>query len=227
MKLFLALPIYQDVEPWFVISLLEFTKRPPCEVVIKPRIGDSDISRSRNCLAADFLASDCTHFLFLDSDLIFSPEHIDRLVGHAKNGHDIVAGLYPKKQMELGWVCNILEEPQAEREDGLQRVKYAGTGCLLVSRKVFDVMRAKRPEIEYAPDEGDAPGVKWDFFAKGVYRFPCGLRRYLSEDWFFCQAALDLGFDIWMDTSIVLKHVGKAIYPLQPIESFADPIAQH
>jgi hypothetical protein len=222
MKLFLGLPVYGAYNAHFVHSMFALITQRPCPMIIRPCVGDSLVARARNRLCAQFLASDCTHMLQLDTDLIFSPEHIAKLIHHAEAGHDIIAGLYPKKQKELGWVCNVLDQPEPDRPDGLQRVKYAGTGCLMVSRAVLLAMINQHPEIEYDPDEGDESGVKHDFFATGVRAFE-GRRRYLSEDWMFCQRALDLGFDIMMDTTVILKHVGEMIYPLQAIESFAQP----
>lgn len=230
MKLFLAIPTYGGMNPHFVQSLLRLMlHRPrPFGIQLGLCIGDSLVSRARNKLCADFLASDCTHLLFIDSDLVFDPAHIFRLADHAARGVEIAAGLYAKKQKDLGWVCNMLDEDEGPNAHGLQRVKYAGTGCLLFSRRVLEAMRAALPEIEYDPDDGEQ-GVKWDFFATGVRVFEWGAgtparRRYLSEDWMFCQRALDLGFDIWMDTGVVMKHVGECVYPLQEIESFADPV---
>lgn len=223
MKLFLALPVYGAYNAHFVHCLLQLVASRPCEIVVRPCVGDSLVARARNRLCAEFLASDCTHLLFLDTDLIFSIEHIARLVKHAELPElKVICGLYPKKQKELGWVCNVFDEEQPLHEDGLQRVKYAGTGCMLLSRSLLNAMRLALPEIEYDPDEGDSPGIKWDFFATGVRAFD-GRRRYLSEDWMFCQRVLDLGEDIWMDTQVILKHVGEMVYPLQEIESFAVP----
>lgn len=224
MQLFLALPIYGHVHAPFALSLLNLTARRPCDMVIRPCIGDSLVARARNRLAAEFLASDCTHILWLDSDLIFSPEHIAELVRHGER-HPLVCGLYPKKQKDLGWVINLLDQPQKPDEQGLHKIKYAGTGCLLIAREVFERMRAAHPEIEYDPDEGDTPSVKWDFFSCGVVKFPDGRRRYLSEDWYFCQRALDLGYDILCATGVVMKHCGEAIYPLQDIEGEARALA--
>lgn len=232
MKLFLALPVYGGYNAHFVTSLLQLVAERPCEMVIRPCIGDSLVARARNRLCAEFLASDCTHLLFIDTDLIFSVDHIRRLISHAERGHDIVAGLYPKKQRELGWVCNILEDTVEPDAHDLVPVKYAGTGCLMFTRHVLTTMTVVFPEIAYDPDEGDSPGVKWDFFATGVRTFSdpgqsdCVAlsdlkpprRRYLSEDWMFCQRALDCGFRIMMDTRVVMKHVGEFIYPLQDLE---------
>ena len=222
MKLFLALPVYGGYDPHFVTCLLQLVTHQPrvADIIIRPCIGDSLVARARNRLCAEFLASDATHLLFLDTDLIFSPEHVIKLIEHAKRGEPIVAGLYPKKQLELGWVCNVLDEIQEPNEHGLVAVKYAGTGCLMFSREVLTKMSELNPEIEYDPDEGDSPGVKWDFFATGVRAFE-GRRRYLSEDWMFCQRAQDAGFEVMMDTSVVLKHVGQFIYPVQDIEAMA------
>lgn len=179
-------------------------------MMIKPNVGDSLVSRSRNVLAAEFLKTDCTHLLFIDTDLIFSPDHVARLVSHDK---DIVCGLYPKKQRKLAWVCNMIAGEEAN-ENGLQRIKYAGTGFLMIHRRVFESMIAAHPEIAYNPD-AEEEGSKWDLFPVGVYK-----KRYLSEDWFFCQRALDLGFDVWADTRVILKHVGEMIYPVDnPFDS--------
>lgn len=221
MKLFLGLPVYGGYDPHFTLSLLDLARSPVCKMVIRPCVGDSLVARARNRLAAQFLRTDCTHLLFLDTDLIFSNEQLRRLISHDE---PIVAGLYPKKQIDLQWVCNHIEgsEPDAR---GLQPVRYAGTGCLLIARAVLARMIAEYPELAYDPDDGDEPGTKWDFFSCGVWTCPeTGRRRYLSEDWWFCQRALDLGYQVLMDTGVVFKHVGQAVYPLQPIESFADPV---
>lgn len=220
----LGMPVYGGYDPHFVDSLMRLLHAPPCPMMPEPCIGDSLVARARNRIAAKFLRSeDFTHLLFLDTDLIFSPEHIARLVSHDE---PIVAGLYPKKQRELAWVCNLLPGEETD-ERGLQQVRYAGTGCLLIAREVLERMREAYPELEYDPDHGDEPGVKWDFFRCGVYRCPeSGLRRYLSEDWWFCQMALDLGYRIWMDTQVVCKHVGQMVYPVDSLESFADPVQE-
>lgn len=229
-KVFVGLPVYGGYDPHFVTSLLRLTLDPPCSLVIRPWVGDSLVARARNRLAAEFLATDCTHLLFLDTDLIFGPWHIRKLVGHDL---PIVAGLYPKKQLELGWVCNVLDAEEggpgvADEVTGLHRVKYAGTGCLLIAREVLVAMAAAHPELAYQPDEGEGDGspgrVLWDFFSCGVWVCPrSGRRRYLSEDWYFCQRARDLGYEILVDTGVVLKHVGQLVYPVQDLEAEVEP----
>lgn len=227
-SLFLAVPIYGGVDPHFHESCLALmsAKERPYALRIHSYVGDSLVSRARNRLAAEFLRSDATHLFFVDSDLIFSPEHVARIASHAARGVPIVAGLYPKKQRELGWVCNVLETPTEPDKFDLQPVKYAGTGFLCISREVLMHMMAAHPEARYDPDDGDAwQGDLWEFFPVGIRECPeTGRRRLLSEDWWFCQRALDLGYKIMMDTRVVCKHVGAMVYPLDGIETFAKPV---
>ena len=226
----LAIPVYGGVDPHFYSSMLALTSRRgerDYRIHIPPAlVGESLVCRARNRLACDFLASDATHLLFIDSDLIFSPEHVDRIAGHAARGVPIVAGLYPKKQRALGWVCNVLEPCPEPDEHDLQPVKYAGTGFLCIARAVFEAMMAAYPEARYDPDDGDAwDRDLWEFFPVGIRECPeTGRRRLLSEDWWFCQRARDLGYEVMMDTRIVLKHVGQFIYPIDNIEDFATPV---
>jgi hypothetical protein len=211
-KLFLALPVYGGYDPHFISSLLQLQMEPPCSLIVRPCIGDSLVARARNKLAAEFLETDATHLLFLDTDLIFTPAHIARLISHDE---PIVAGLYPKKQPQLAWVLNTL--PGEEPDDrGLQKVKYIGTGCLMIHRGVIERMIAEIPNIAYITDAGQVQRTEHDLFPTGPMFDPeQQTTRYHSEDWGFCRRALDLGYSIYADTRVVCKHVGACIYPLQ------------
>lgn len=222
-KLFIALPVYRELDALFTQCLLRLITDPPVPIMLRMCPGDSLVSRARNGLTADFLASDATHLLFIDTDLIFSNDHVARIVSH---NEPVVGGFYPKKQEgDLAWVCNTYSELKPIREDGLQELRYTGTGFMCIQRQVFERMIQAHPELAYHPDH-DQTKVEHDFWSVGVYRAagamaapqapPCfpSPGRYLSEDWFFCQRWLDLGGKVFGDTRIILKHVGQAVYPL-------------
>jgi len=215
MKLFLAVPVYGAMDANFAQCLIHLMVKPPCEILLGINAGDSLVSRSRNTLTANFLASDCTHLMFADSDLIFSPEHVARLMKHNEK---VVAGFYPKKdQGPIQWCCNALPGNPPPRPDGLQPVRFMGTGFMRVHRTVFEKMISRYDcDIRYKSDTTGRD--EWDFWTVGVHAYPDGSRRYLSEDWFFCQRWLDLGGTVWGDTRICLKHVGIAAYPLKSQE---------
>lgn len=214
-KLFVAVPVYREIPAEVVMSLLAI---PKCKfefpVEMKMNAGDSLVTRSRNNLTAEFLESDCSDLLFLDCDLIFRPDQIARLMHWDE---DIVAGFYARKRADkLMWVANRFpdtEEMQADSR-GLVQVRYAGTGFMRVRRNVFDRMLAEYgSQIEYKPDSGPRD-KEWDFWKVGIYRGD-GFPRYLSEDWYFCQLANDLGYKVMMDTGIMAKHIGSITYPLK------------
>jgi hypothetical protein len=244
-KVFIGLPIYGGVFPAFFVSVVNLIKSGELHGEIHPVIGDSLVSRARNRIVADFLKSDCTHLLFLDCDLQFNPKQVKQLLGHGEHC-PIVCALYPKKQVELAWVMNIFTGVQTPDQNGLLPVKCAGTGAMLIRRDVIQKMQEAYPSLRYDEDAGGA-GSKYDLFKVGTWpcaeiprlefpqkpvdsqfdlpkEIPAQLvkmrdeSRYLSEDWFFCYLAWNLGIPTFIDTRNVFRHWdGCTSYPVGPI----------
>jgi FkbM family methyltransferase len=218
-KLMVAIPVYGQVPVGFMESLINLHAAPPCDMVVRMVAGDSLVSRARNTLTHEFLLSDCTHLLFIDSDLVFSPQHVGRLMEHPEQ---IVAGLYPKKQSgTVQWVINALtpdDPPVPRTAAGLQAVRYAGTGFLRIAREVFEVIAARDPSHYFTCDH-DASRTEYDFWRVGVHPTwaanpdPKAHRRHLSEDWYFCQLAREAGYTVWADGGVILKHLGTTVWP--------------
>jgi hypothetical protein len=216
-RLFVGVPIYTEVDPQFFQCALKLVQEFRegafgYGATMRTHIGDSAIGRARNALTREFLESDCTHMLMIDSDLVFSPEQIRRILMH---GEPIVGGLYAKKQEgPPALVLNAMEGVKDRDSRGLMQVRYIGTGFICVAREVFEAMIDKYGrELSYRSDH-DKSITEWDFWQMGVYKYPDGSKRWLSEDWYFCQRAIDLGYKIYADMGVLLKHMGKAAYPL-------------
>jgi hypothetical protein len=65
--------------------------------------------------------------------------------------------------------------------------------------------------------DDNEPGQKnrHDFFSVGVYVDKVtGKRRFLSEDYYFCHRWRDMGGDVWLDTRIQGKHIGRMTFPV-------------
>lgn len=225
-KLFVAMPYYHGFDAIFVQSLCAVTFNPPCRMQLS-WCGEAGIMRSRNRLSAQFLKSDCTHILFIDSDIGFTRQDIERMVAH---NEPVVGGMYPLKrfQKHVEWCGNGLLRESPVRADGLQQVRYIGTGFICIAREVFQQMIAEDgAEITYTEDEPPHDTV-YDFWRLGVRKTDDPRTRWLSEDWFFCQRCLELGIDVFADTHVVLRHAGPAIWPLpfqdlSPEQSEAQP----
>jgi hypothetical protein len=77
--------------------------------------GIADLPKARGALVAQFLRDpSLTHLLFVDADVAFAPELIQRF---AESGHDVVAGMYPKKGIDWGRLASRLSKPRGGAAD--------------------------------------------------------------------------------------------------------------
>lgn len=193
----------------FIDSLVSAMEHCHSRIIRDWGVGDAAIGRKRNYQAWRFLTQTNAEFLFfIDSDIVFEPVHFDRIVSH---NLPVCAGIYFKKSAKLEPVIegNLSEEDPVTH---LMKVRSAGTGFLCIRRDVFEKIRDMM--LNEDPDnfcyEGDPdPETRWDFFPFGSRK-----RSYRSEDWYFCDLARRAGFDIHVDCSVQLGHVGKTIFPL-------------
>ncbi len=186
--------------------------------------GDALITRARASLLSQFLdAAEATHLLFVDADIGFEPEQVLRLV---QCGADMCAAIYPVKRIDwdrmkatiaagrsspaasLKYVFEV-EDPAAVIErSGFVRVRYAGTGFLMMRRQALERMCARYPELQYKSDHSiDSATDSERRFAL----FECMIAEdgtYLSEDFAFCKRWTDIGGEIWADVNSRLDHVG-------------------
>jgi len=235
-RIWLGMPVYAKIDGPFVQCLMALMGQSGIVQVPDFLIGDSLVNRSRNNIAKRFLegmrgkdgaGNDVIvrhdWLLFLDTDLIFRVEDVEKLYQFAlKKGVGIYCGTYPIKQLKPKVVFNNIagQSPDAE---GIVEVREAGTGFMLIHRNVFEQMQEKfKDEIEYYVDMGDpnlAPVIAWDFFSVGV-RFDQDLKRkrFLSEDWYFCQRWRELGGKVLMHTKTACNHIGVYNYPGNPQE---------
>lgn len=201
-KIFLGMPIYGQMPMGCVHSLCRASHMS--ELHIHARAGQSLVTLARNGITADFLASDCDRLLFIDSDIIYQTEQIERLI--SKRDLEIVGGVCPLKERgELKWCVRNGGEPN---KDGMAMVEGIGAGFLLIHRAVFEKMIKEGVAPAYQSDEG-GKRIEHDFWQAGVIE-----GHYFSEDYYFCHLARKLGFNIWADCGIVLQHVGAATWPL-------------
>lgn len=218
-----------------VLQLQRLCDRAGINLIVKTHGNESLIPRGRNLYVAMTLAHpEITHLLYIDADITFQPESILRMVQGDK---DICGLLYPKKGINFTRIRDICKEmPEVEPDrlehmsydyvfnvdrvnnvqitNGFMKVKYIGTGCMMIKRDVLVRMRDAYPETKYNNDiEGyNTPELRDNFYAI----FDCVIekksKRYLSEDYLFCQRALDIGYEIWVDVTGPLTHTGTYDY---------------
>jgi hypothetical protein len=205
------------------------------------RDGDALITRARANLVTLFLDDpNATHLLFVDADIGFAPEQVFRLL---ESGADVVAGVYPIKRINwekarraveskrpnvpaasLDYVLEVDNPDRVMVVRGFTRVRYAGTGFLMIRRHVLEKMCA---HPDYAPlqffreHSHDALAGSPNRFALFECMIDPSSGTYLSEDFAFCKRWTDLGGEIWADLESRLDHVGPSVFPGDVASQFA------
>lgn len=165
---------------------------------------ESLVQRARNTSVMTFLGTHYQKLMFIDADIEFQPEDVAKLWNMDA---DIAVAAYSMKRKDnplSAWADGKLLEIEESTPNPLT-VDYAGTGFMMIDRGVFEKMKNEWPEIEHI--EGQDLTPCWAFFDCKV-EDDKGKRVYLSEDYYFCKRARELGYEIKMDTSIRLGHWG-------------------
>lgn len=117
------------------------------------------------------------------------------------------------------YAINIVHKVEGEQitvpiNEGFMKVSYASTGFLMIRRDVIEGMVARMPHLKYKNDiSGYEHGNNADkFYALFDCFIDADSKRYLSEDFAFCQRYLDMGGDIWVDLACELTHAGTNQY---------------
>lgn len=211
-QLYIGVCCYGGVRPEFMASMIQLCRKNT-GAQINLLQGESLVCRARNRIVKRFLETDCEGLLQIDTDISFDPESMLRMV---ESGLDVVGGMYALKTIRRQWCLNALLEKKFERgPEGLTPVSTIGTGMLYIKRVVFEKMIASGMVEEYPPDDTDQPGRYFDFFKAGVaFDVNHKRKRYMSEDWYFCQMARQAGFEVYADTRNVGVHFGNISYPM-------------
>jgi len=185
-KLFVATPMYGgQCHGTYCRSIADLTAmcvKYGIEMRVYYLFNESLITRARNYCVDEFLRSDSTHMMFIDSDIGFNPNDVLSLLAlqDDESPYDIIGGPYPKK-------CIAWEKI-----------------------KVFDQYRAAYPEYSYKPDH--VRTAAFDGSREIHAYFDCIIdpvtKRYLSEDYMFCQNVIKMGGTIWLCPWMELQHTG-------------------
>jgi hypothetical protein len=187
--------------------------------------GDALITRARNTIATQFMENtEATHLLFIDADIGFDAKSVFRLLDF---NVDFCGGMYPVKNIEwsfakecveqgrdirsgtMNYVVGFEDRTKIEGVGPFAKAKYLGNGFMLLTRKVFETLEEKYPELKFRrinanPDpQADSPH-RYAFFE-------CMIDErgfYLPEDYTFCKRWSDAGGDIWVDLESKLTHLG-------------------
>jgi hypothetical protein len=240
-KLFVATPMYGGMNHGLYakscLDLQTLMVRYGVDVKFSFLFNESLITRARNYLTDEFLRSDCTHMLFIDSDIHFNPQDVLALMALDK---DVIGGPYPKKSVNWGniafaarkhtemdpreleqlvgeYVFNVVKGTQQFSVTEPLQVLEIGTGFMMIKRNVFEKLQTSYPQLRYKPDHiGQAhfDGSRYihAYFDTIIDTVDSatggGSDRYLSEDYMFCQLWRKIGGEIYLCPWMKTQHIG-------------------
>lgn len=204
MNILIAVPSMDSVPAVFAQSLAMLKKVGNCAVAFQ--VG-SLVYESRNDLAKYAVQSEADYVLWLDSDMLFEPELLEKMMATLQEHDlDILTGIYYRRRHPFSPVlmkklsidennfCEY-ENFNAYPEDGIFEVEGIGFGCVLMKSDVLMDIKATYN----------------DWFS------PFGR---VGEDLSFCWRARQTGHKIFADPSIQLGHCGQQIITKEFYEAF-------
>jgi hypothetical protein len=209
-KLFIGIPCHDgrlNVKTAYALAqLMPEAMRLGISVTLSDISNCSIITMARNSLVAEFLKTDCTELLFIDSDVVVTPNDILRLM--AQSGEkDITAGTYPRRARDKKFFTDLhwTDDNDLEFDGSMMRVKRIGTGFMLIQRHVIEKMVEAHPEWSYEnKPTGERMYALFDFDIKND--------NYIGEDYLFCDRATEMGFTVFVDVDISLPHLGSETF---------------
>ncbi len=197
-------PFGTHIVPMCETALKELERRG---YVVRRVQGYAAIDQGRNQMATDALRDGFEETLWIDSDMGFRPDDVERIRAHRE---PIVTVIAPQKG-KRALACHIIpgtEKLTFGERGGLHEILYAGTGFLHVRRDVYTRVQ----------EQLDLPVCNELFGRPMIPFFQPLIRRqhegtwYLAEDYSFCHRARLCGFRILADTSVRVWHVGNYAY---------------
>lgn len=278
-KLFVATPCYGgNCNASYAKSMIELgilCQQYGINLFVYYLSNESLVQRARNYCADEFMRSDCTHLMFIDSDIGFNAKNVIDLLGlclYNKTDYNIIGAPYPKKtiawdKIKLAvdkgyadkdpnvlekfvgdYVINIGKEKVQFKADEPLEVMEIGTGFMMIPRDTLVKYQEAYPEYSYKPDHVRSENFdgkreitaffdctidrnyKFKDIKNIVNRLATGeevsaseaqdllnkeataSKRYLSEDYNFCQYSRDIGLRVWLAPWMQLNHTGMMIF---------------
>lgn len=193
MRVAICVPSMATVHAEFAMALAALCRLCPLPSLTLLNERCATPAAARNALAARALDQGADWLLWLDSDMVFPPDCLERLLAH---GRAIVGGVYPKRSPPHH-VAARMSPDQSDAPDGMTRMELMGFGCLLVSAAVF---RAT-PRPWFSIDLNGPVEV--------------------HEDGWFLNRARAAGFEAWCDDALTVElgHIGETTHRVPRLET--------
>ncbi len=186
--------------------------------------GSASVAFIRNLLVHRFLASNCSHLAFIDSDTAFRAADVMAMV---EFNIDVIAAPFVRRELEWDRVkaavqampnippwslslfasrsnWNRMEADRGDHRvplDGPLEVAEASTGLMVIARNVFSRMQARYPDLYNILDDETRIPAFFDTMTVDDH-------KWLSTDFAFCRRWRDMGGKVHMYLGARTGHIG-------------------
>lgn len=223
MKTMIAIPCMDTVPTQFMERLLALY-RPDGTMIITAR--SSLIYDARNILSKMALDQHYDRILWLDSDMVFPADLLDRLSSDMDTGKRYVSGMYFTRKNPVHPV--IYKETGYRKEEGGQ-IPY----CTPVD--YFQYENAINEKWDYTVSGDGNPDCVFEVAATGMgcclmetsviqevfdrFGLPFTPMPGFGEDLSFCRRCEELGIQMWCDSSVQCGHIAQKVVGINEYKS--------
>lgn len=193
-KVTIGLPVYRDFHPNTTLSLMALASQ--FDFHISSHRG-CFVHRNRELIMADAIAANSTHLMFIDSDVVFPAEAVNRLVmrnlpiiGASYNKRDTDPPESTAKMFDGGDKLRLVRPHELLKGEPFQVAAVPG-GFMCINLQALLASNMRPPYFRISQDsQGEIVG----------------------EDVDFCLQAREFGLDVWCDPTIQVLHMGEKAY---------------
>lgn len=188
-RILIGLPIYKTISGRTAFSLIEMLKATPHETQVLFQDGVF-VHQNQNIIAEYAVANGFDYVFFVEHDMIFEPETLNKLLADDK---DIVCANYNFRSAPR---CSMVFDKELKHipfKDIPKETFEAGavpTGLTLIKTEVFKKLKKPYFFYEYS-EEGEMK---------------------TSQDVYFSLKAREAGFSVWCNPNIETGHLGQEIF---------------
>ncbi len=177
-----------------------------------PHAGDALIGRARSIAATWFLEySPASYLIFIDSDMVFEPMDMARLMKDLRDGYELIGGTYVVRSGKFlaHWGDN--GKVILGGETPIRPIRFLSTGFMGISKTL---LRRMVDQLEMPICHPSLPIFRcYPFFESGAKWFEDNKEWiFMSEDWDFCEKARKVGTVPYLDSSILVGHAGDKVW---------------
>lgn len=203
------------------LAELERTPLIDFEIGMYTLANESLLSRGRNHIAAVAIRQGWDKLMFIDADARFTADQFFSVV---TSPHDLTAGACPLKVFPISLNYLPFEDDEHYYRDRIRSVDsllkmkeghgtqhipvaFIGTAFMALSRKLLLACAEVTDEYQYPNPASGHTHTHWNMFdTKPMHG------KFMSEDWSMCERARSLGFNVMLDSNVIISHVGNWVF---------------